>query len=164
MPAGQQKIILIAAMAANRVIGREKSIPWNISGEQARFKEITMGHTLIMGRKAWQSIGHPLPGRRNIVMTRNPAFQAYGAGVAHSLEDAFALCTGDDKIFIIGGEQLYRMTLPVATSLILTILPEPVVGDAYFPEFSDDDFRCTSVEQINSPEPYSIHIFQRNNQ
>ena len=153
------EIILIAAMAANRVIGKDNSIPWDIQGEQTRFKRTTMGHALIMGRKTWQSIGHPLPGRRNIVITRNPSFQAAGAEVALSLEQGLSLCRNEAKIFIIGGEQLYRLTLPLADSLILTILPQPVAGDAYFPEFSANEFKEIAAEQVDGPVPYFITTF-----
>ncbi|HEB68985.1 MAG TPA: dihydrofolate reductase [Desulfobulbus sp.] len=155
------EIILIAAMAANRVIGRDNTIPWDIPGEQSRFKKITMGHPLIMGRKTWQSIGHPLPGRRNIVLSRKGSFQAPGAEVSDSLEEGIARCADERKIFIIGGEQLYRLALPLADTLILTILPEPVAGDARFPQFSAKTFSLVNSEQIRSPRPYTINTYQR---
>lgn len=151
-------------MSVNRVIGKDNTIPWDIPGEQARFKQITMGHPLIMGRKTWQSIGHPLPGRRNIVITRNTSLHASGAEVVHSLDESLALCENERKVFIIGGEQLYRLSLPLADTLILTILPKSVSGDVYFPEFSGDDFIETAAEQIAGPVPYSIRTYQRNQQ
>jgi len=154
-------IILIAAMAANRVIGKGNTIPWDIPGEQTRFKQVTMGHALIMGRRTWQSIGRPLPGRRNIVITRNHSFQAPGAQMAHSLDEGIALCTNEKKIFIIGGEQLYRLALPLADTVILTILSEPVVGDAWFPQFSSQTFSLVDSEQVNAPIPYTINTYQR---
>ena len=95
------EIILIAAMAANRVIGRDNIIPWDIPGEQTRFKKITMGHPMIMGRKTYQSIGRPLPGRRNLVLTRNKNFEADGCEVVHFLKQGFAACRGENKVFII---------------------------------------------------------------
>ncbi|MCF6186661.1 MAG: dihydrofolate reductase [Desulfobulbaceae bacterium] len=155
------EIILIAAMAANRVIGKDNTIPWDIPGEQARFKQMTMGHALIMGRKTWQSIGRPLPGRRNIVITRNLTFQAPGAQVAHSLDEGIALCTNEKKVFIIGGEQLYRLALSLADTLILTTLPEPVAGDAWFPRFSSQTFSLVGSEQVDAPMPYTINTYQR---
>lgn len=155
------EIILIAAMAANRVIGKDNTIPWDIPGEQARFKRITMGHALIMGRRTWQSIGHPLPGRRNIVITRNLSFQAQDAEVAHSLNEGLARCGKESKIFIIGGEQLYRLALPLADTLILTTLPEPVAGDAWFPRFSPETFSLVKSEQIDASRPYIINTYQR---
>ncbi len=155
------EIILIAAMAANRVIGRDNTIPWDIPGEQARFKQITMGHALIMGRRTWQSIGRPLPGRRNIVISRNRLFQAPGAEVVHSLDEGLARCGKEDKVFIIGGEQLYRLALPLADTLVLTILPEPVAGDAWFPRFPQETFFLVKSEQIDVPRPYIINTYQR---
>ncbi len=155
------EIILIAAMAANRVIGKDNAIPWDIPGEQARFKRITMGHALIMGRRTWQSIGRPLPGRHNIVISRNHSFQAPGAQVAHSLDEGIALCTNEKKIFVIGGEQLYRLALPLADTLILTILPESISGDAWFPRFPPKIFSLIDSEQVNTALPYTINTYQR---
>jgi len=157
------EIILIAAMTGNRVIGRDNTIPWHIPGEQARFREVTMGYPLIMGRKTWQSIGHPLPGRRNIVVTRNQNFKAAGAEVVHSLEQGLAYCRGEKKTFIIGGEQLYRLGLEKADTLILTVLDQEIDGDTFFPEFSCPPFALVRTEKINHPVPYSIQTFQREN-
>ncbi|CAK8725444.1 Dihydrofolate reductase [Candidatus Electrothrix aarhusensis] len=155
------EIVLIAAMAANRVIGRGKTIPWDIPGEQARFKEITMGHSLIMGRKTWESIGQPLPGRQNIVVTRNPEFQAPGAKVVHSLEQGFALTEGEKKVFVIGGVQLYQLALERADTLILTELEQEIAGDAFFPAFSCPPFVLVRTEEVEEPIRYSIRTYQR---
>ncbi len=155
------EIILIAAMAANRVIGRNNTIPWNIPGEQGRFKEITMGHPLIMGRRTWQSIGRPLPGRRNVVVTRNKQFSAVDCEVVYSLEQGVDVCREAKKVFIIGGEQLYRLGLALADTLILTVLEQEVAGDVFFPEFSWPPFALTKTERISSPVPYSIKTFQK---
>ena len=156
------EIVLIAAMAANRVIGRGKTIPWNIPGEQARFKEITMGHSLIMGRKTWESLGgQPLPGRRNIVVTRNTAFRATGAEVVHSLDQGFALTEGEKKAFVIGGAQLYQLALDRADMLILTELEQEVEGDAFFPAFSCPPFTLVRTEEVEEPIRYNIRTYQR---
>jgi len=157
----QGEIILIAAMAANRVIGQGNAIPWDIPGEQHRFKQITMGHPLIMGRKTWQSIGSPLPGRRNIVLSRNPDFLARGAEVVCSLDKGLTLCKEAAKIFIIGGAQLYEQALPIADTLILTVLPESIPGDARFPEFSLKTFRLDTGKSITTPRPYTIKTYRR---
>ncbi|CAK8719863.1 Dihydrofolate reductase [Candidatus Electrothrix laxa] len=154
-------IVLIAAMAANRVIGRGKTIPWDIRGEQTRFKEITMGHSLIMGRKTWESIGQPLPGRRNIVVTRNPEFQALGAEVVHSLEQGFALAEDGKKVFVIGGGQLYQLALERADTLILTVLEQEVEGDVFFPAFSCPPFVLVRTEKVEEPVRYSILTYQQ---
>ncbi len=159
-PSGPE-ILLIAAMAANRVIGRKNTIPWHIPGEQQHFKKLTMGHALIMGRKTRQAIGRPLPGRRNIVISRNPEFQASGSEVVHSLEEGFALCPHETRIFIIGGAQVYRLALPFANSLILSILPYAVAGDVCFPEFSSSDFRLTTSREVQDPKPYVIKTYSR---
>ncbi|WLE97048.1 MAG: dihydrofolate reductase [Candidatus Electrothrix communis] len=155
------EIILIAAMAANRVIGRGKVIPWDIPGEQTRFKEVTMGHSLIIGRKTWESIGQPLPGRRNIVVTRNSEFQAPGAEVVHSLEQGFALTEDEEKVFVIGGAQLYQLTLDRADALILTELEQEVEGDAFFPVFSCPPFILVRAEEVEEPIRYTIRTYQR---
>ncbi len=154
-------VILIAAMAANRVIGRDNTIPWHIPGEQKRFKEITMGHPLIMGRKTWEAIGRPLPGRRNIVISRNPGFQAEGGEVVHSMEAALTLCRAEAKVFIIGGEQIYRLALSVADTLILSVLPFPVAGDARFPDFSADEFYLRRQENVEDTQDYAILTYAR---
>ncbi|MCI5209784.1 MAG: dihydrofolate reductase [Candidatus Electrothrix sp. ATG2] len=155
------EIILIAAMSANRVIGRGKTIPWDIPGEQTRFKEITMGHSLIMGRKTWDSIGQPLSGRRNIVVTRKSEFQAPGAEVVHSLEQGLMLTAGEDKVFVIGGAQLYQLALNRADTLILTELEQEVEGDVFFPVFSCPPFELVQTEEVKEPICYSIRTYQR---
>ena len=156
------EIILVAAMAANRVIGHRNSIPWHIPGEQQRFKELTWGHPLIMGRKTWESIGRPLPGRKNIVVTRNPSYRARGAEIVHSLSSALDLCQDQDKVFVIGGAQLYRLALPLADTMILSILKRPVTGDTYFPKFSENqDFQLISSRSIPASEPYRINVYRK---
>ena len=137
------EIILIAAMASNRVIGRNNRIPWHLPGEQKRFRKTTWGHAIIMGRKTHESIGRPLPGRRNIVVTRDQHYKAVGCEVVASLDHAYSLCEGDERVFNIGGQQLYRLGIKDADTLILTVLQEPVTGDASFPEFSETDFQLT---------------------
>ncbi len=155
------EIILIAAMAANRVIGSSNTIPWDIPGEQARFKEVTMGYPLIMGRKTWQSIGRPLPGRRNIVVTRERTYQAAGGEVVHSLDQGIKACPGEKKIFIIGGEQLFKLGLALADTLLLTVLEQTYEGDAFFPTFSCPPFELVQTETISRPVAYSIQTFRR---
>ncbi len=156
-----QEIILIAAMAANRVIGRGSEIPWHLPGEQKRFKEITWGFPLIMGRKTFESIGRPLPGRRNIVITRNTHWQAAGCEVASSMERALQGCLGSDKVFVIGGAQIYQLAMPLATGLILTTLDTEVDGDVFFPEFSEDDFVAVDTEVVAAEIPYTMTTWQR---
>ena len=149
-------------MAANRVIGRGNAIPWHIPGEQKRFRQVTWGCSLIMGRKTHESIGRALPGRRNIVVSRNPDYVAApGCQVVISLEEAYLLCPSGDRVFNIGGEQLYRQGISHAHTLILTIIHRDVAGDALFPEFSGHDFHLTGRQDIQAPVPYSICIYTR---
>jgi len=157
------EVILIAAMAANRVIGRGNAIPWHIPGEQERFREITMGYPLIMGRKTWQAIGRPLPGRRSIVLTRDRTFEASGAEVVHTLAEALALCRKEKKVFIIGGEQIYRLAMDLADTIILSVLPCPVAGDVHFPAFSSRDFSLVKSIDVTGDHPYRVDVFQRSN-
>ena len=155
-------ISLIAAMASNRVIGQKGDIPWKIPGEQKMFKEITMGHTVIMGRKTYESLGRPLPGRTNIVITRQIDYQVPGGIIAHDLDGALAACSQEEnEAFICGGGQLYHLALPVADKIYLTVLPREIAGDTYFPEISEAEFEMTKSERIEGVEPYSFYIYER---
>ena len=156
------QIILILAMATNRVIGRNNDIPWHIPGEQQRFKKITMGHTLIMGRRTYQSIGRPLPGRKTVIITRSPDYHEPGCSVAHSLDEAFELCQADEKVFVAGGGDIYAQTLAIADAIYLTTLHRKEVGDIFFPEFSEKDFVKEEEEVVdNEEEPYTFAIYRR---
>ncbi len=126
-------ISIIAAMAENRVIGRAGGLPWRIPEDLRHFREVTMGHPIIMGRKTFEQIGRPLPGRMNIVLTRQPGYQAPGCRVCHSLADALAACAGADEVFICGGGELYRQTISVADRIYLTVVEGEWAGDTLFP-------------------------------
>ena len=134
------RLAMIAAMSRNRVIGRDNALPWHISADLKHFKRTTLGKPVVMGRKTYESIGRPLPGRTNIVVTRQPDYSAPGVRVATSTESALALAsevaTGDgaSEVMVIGGEQLYRSLLPHAERLYLTEVDAEVEGDAFFPE------------------------------
>lgn len=152
----------IVAMASNRVIGNQGDIPWKIPGEQKMFKDITLGHTVIMGRKTYESIGRPLPGRTNIVITRQSDYQATGCIVAHDLDSAFQACPPqEDEAFICGGGQLYHESLPLTDRIYLTVLPREVAGDTYFPEISETDFNMTKSEYIDGVVSYNFYIYER---
>ena len=152
----------IVAMASNRVIGNRGDIPWKIPGEQKMFKEITIGHTVIMGRKTYESIGRPLPGRTNIVITRQSDYQAEGCIVVHDLDSALQSCPPDEnEVFICGGGQLYQESLPLTDRIYLTLLPREVSGDTYFPKISETDFTVTKSEYIDGIEPYNFLIYER---
>lgn len=155
------EIILIAAMAANRVIGRDNTIPWHIPGELKRFREITWGHPVIMGRKTHESIGTSLPGRRNIVVTRNPDYRSEGCEIVHSLDQAYTLCRDAESVFNIGGEQLYRLGIVHADTLLLTVLAEPYAGNVFFPAFSKEEFRLIRSQTVAGLVPYTIMTYRR---
>src|SRR5262245_13659219 len=130
------RISIIAAIATNGVIGRGGKLPWHLSDDLKRFKRLTMGHTIVMGRKTWESIGRPLPGRRTVVLTRQSEYLVPdGVHLASSLDDALDLAesAGDDDAFIVGGEELYRWALPRADRFYFTEVAADVDGDAYFP-------------------------------
>ena len=149
------KISIIAAMAENRVIGRKGTIPWNIPADRRRFRELTMGHPLIMGRKTFESIGRPLPGRANIVLSRQRDFRAKGCIVAASLDDALLACADAEQIFICGGVELYREALPLADYIYLTVVHMECEGDAFFPPIPGE---FVEVERVD-PEGGSRYTF-----
>jgi dihydrofolate reductase len=156
------RISMIVAMAVNRVIGREGDIPWKIPGEQKRFKQITLGHCILMGRKTYQSIRRPLPQRINVVITRQAAYPAPGCIIAGSLPEALQACPVDEEeAFICGGGQLYQEALPQTDRIYLSILPRIVEGDTYFPEWPADEFSLTSAETVIGPQPYHFLIYDR---
>jgi len=129
------RIHLVAAVASNGVIGASGKLPWHLPEDLKHFKALTFGHPVIMGRRTWDSLGKPLPGRENIVVTRDRAFDAPGASVAASLEAALALCADSPVAFVIGGGELYAAALPCADVLTLTEIQHDFEGDARFPEF-----------------------------
>ena len=156
-------ISLIAAMAANRVIGQGSSIPWHIPGEQKRFREITTGHCIIMGRKTHEAIGRPLPERKNIVVSSQEGYQAPGCVVVHDLEQALKACPEDEQeAFICGGGQLYEQAISFADRIYLTVLQREVEGNVFFPAFSTDEFELVHSEQIEGgSEPYAFMLYER---
>ncbi len=134
------RVTLILARARNGVIGASGGLPWRLPEDLAFFKRTTMGHPIVMGRKTWESIGRPLPGRRSIVVTRDRSFAAAGAEVAHSLDDAVALCSDSDEIFVIGGAQLYAEALGRADRLLLTEIDADFEGDTFMPAAAAEDW------------------------
>lgn len=157
MPAAAPRLSLIVARARNGVIGRANAMPWKIAGEQAFFKRTTLGHPIVMGRRTWESIlaaaGGPLPGRRSIVVTRNPGYAAPGAEVAPSLEAALALCADAPEVFVIGGAELYRSALPQAQRLVVTEIDADFDGDAYFDAPDPRRWREVAREPLPDPVP-----------
>lgn len=127
-------LTLLAAVGRNGVIGRDNGLPWHLPEDLRHFKAVTMGHTLVMGRKTYDSIGRPLPGRRTIVVTRQPDWAADGVSVAGSLEQALS-AAGPDEVFVVGGGEVYAQALPLADRLLLTEVDQSPEGDAWFPAF-----------------------------
>lgn len=128
-------ISLIAAMANNRVIGKDNAMPWHLPADLGHFKTVTLGKPIIMGRKTYESIGRPLPGRKNIVISRDSSYTIEGCETANSLDEAIELVSDVEEIMIIGGGHLYSQTLPHADRLYLTFIDLNVDGDTQFPEF-----------------------------
>ena len=145
-PAGSERprISLIAAVASNGVIGRDGRMPWHLPEDLKRFKALTMGHAIVMGRKTYDSIGRLLPGRRTIIVTRQPDYRVEGAEVAHSVDAAIALAPGDDEIFVIGGGEIYAQALPFADRLLMTEIDAAPEGDVRFPAIDRRQWRQAS--------------------
>jgi dihydrofolate reductase len=141
-----RRIALIAAIADNGVIGADNGLPWRLPEDLKHFRRLTPGHSIIMGRKTWESIGKPLYGRQNIVVSRNAEFRADGAQVADSFEHALALPTLPDPVFVIGGAAIYRAALPSAQLLYLTEIRRSFAGDAHFPEYAHEAWQEISRE------------------
>jgi len=156
---------IIAAMAQNRVIGIDNTLPWRLPADLAHFKALTMGHHMIMGRKTYESLGKPLPGRTSVIVTRDTAFSAPGCVVVHSLDEAVAACEGDAEAFFIGGADLYRQALDVAQRLYLTEVKTAVEGDAWFPEFDrtvwSEASRTRCLADEKNPYDYDFVVFER---
>ncbi|HQT00533.1 MAG: diacylglycerol kinase [Hydrogenophilales bacterium 16-64-46] len=135
MGQNRPRLNVIAALAKNRVIGIENRLPWRLPEDLAHFKALTLGHPVLMGRKTFESLGRPLPGRTNIVITRNPDYRPEGVTPAASIPAALAACEGHDEVFFIGGAELYAQAIPLADRLYLTEVDIEAQGDAWFPEF-----------------------------
>jgi dihydrofolate reductase len=165
------KVTLIAAVARNGTIGRDNRVPWDIKSDLAHFKAETMGKTIVMGRKTWHSLGRPLPGRKNVVLSRDPALQKHlgselregHAAVFHTIDEVLAACADEHEVMVIGGEGIYRLFLPVARYQILTELSIDVPGDTFYPEYYADQWSC--IREVPSgagePIPYVIRTYER---
>ncbi|NMG01079.1 dihydrofolate reductase [Aromatoleum toluolicum] len=164
MSAARPDVVLIAAVARNGVIGRDNALPWRLKADLAHFKATTVGHPVLMGRKTWESLGRPLPGRRNLVVTRDESYAASGAEVFASLDAALA-AAGDGKVFVIGGAEIYRQLLDRADALVLTEVGAEVDGDAFFPAFDRSLFtesrRETHAADTNNEFPFDFVEYRR---
>ncbi|HEX8615960.1 MAG TPA: dihydrofolate reductase [Thermoanaerobaculia bacterium] len=162
------KITLIAALSTNNVIGRNNQVPWCQRADLKRYKSLTMGHHLITGRKTYESVGRPLPGRTTVVITRDTAYRADGVIVVHSLDEALrvAEAAGESEAFINGGAEIYTQALHLADRMQLTRIHAEVEGDTFFPEFDDvTEWRLIDSEHYEADEkndhPYTFLVYER---
>lgn len=145
-------ISLIVAISRNGLIGANNQLPWHIKEDLQHFKTITSGSTIIMGRKTFESIGKPLPNRRNIVLTRDLTFKSEGIEIVHSVNEILSLCTQESETFIIGGGEVYTLLLPYADKLYITLVDIDIQGDTHFPNYANDFIQISSKlgEQVDS--------------
>ena len=155
-PAGDgPRVYLVAAVAANGIIGAGNAMPWHLKEDLKHFKELTIGHPVIMGRKTYDAIvastGKPLPGRENIVVSRQAGLEIGGVSIASSIEGALAFCIGEPVVFVIGGAEIYKAALPLADGLVLTEIRKDYAGDTKFPDYDRGAFRETQRKpQVSS--------------
>lgn len=148
------KISLIVAMASNRVIGINGQMPWHLSADLKKFKSITMGHPILMGRKTYESIGRPLPGRRNIVISRNPDYKIAGCEVFSDIQDAISSCDDCEELFVIGGAAFYESMLPNADLIYLTEINKEFTGDTFFPPINKQEWQ--EIERLDINDDSSV--------
>ena len=152
-------VSLIAIVARNGGIGRGNALLWRLSEDLKHFKRTTLGHPVVMGRKTWDSIGRPLPGRRNIVVTRDPQWHASGAERAGSLDEALALARGEAKVFVIGGAQIYAQALPLADELVLTeVDADAADADVFFPAWNRAAYTRTAGDEHHSEQGFTYRF------
>ena len=159
------KLSLIVAMDQNRLIGRDNQLPWHLPADLRYFKTTTLGKPILMGRKTYESIGRPLPGRRNIVISKNAEFSAPGCDLVGAIDEALALCGDAPEAMLIGGASLYAQTLELADTLYITRIHHSFEGDAWFPEFDPAQWQIEKQQDFDAdhdnPYPYSFIKFGR---
>lgn len=153
------KVSVIVAMAANGVIGRDNGLPWRLPADLARFRRLTMGHGLIVGRRTWESIGRPLPGRSMIVLSSRAGFAPAGVAVARSLDEALRIAPGEE-VFVGGGAEVYRQAMPLASRLHVTRIAREVDGDTVFPPYDVEGWRLTDEERHEADGAQPAYAFQ----
>lgn len=163
------RISILVAMASNRVIGQKNTLPWHLPADLKHFKALTMGHGIIMGRKTYESIGRPLPGRLNVIITRQKNYQVTGTIVVHSIDEALQVCKNDKvingKSFIIGGAEIYQQTLALCHRMYITEIQQCFDGDTFFPKFDPDEWVEATREKHSSSKgsqlAYHFVVFDR---
>ena len=166
-PGTGMTLSIIVAMARNRTIGVNNTLPWRCPEDLKHFKALTMGHHMIMGRKTFDSIGKALPGRTTVVVTRNRKLKIEGCIVAYTLQEAIAASNSDNEIFVVGGSELYTQALPLANTLYITEIQQDVSGDAHFPIFRKNEWHEVSRDARSQQDPqfleYHFVVYSRNN-
>ncbi|MCB0430408.1 MAG: dihydrofolate reductase [Flavobacteriales bacterium] len=156
---------IIVAVSENHAIGVQNDLPWHLPADLAYFKKLTSGHTILMGRKTYESIGRPLPNRKNIVITRQPDLQIPGCTVVGSLEDALQACENDDEVFLIGGAEMYAAGFPKTDRLYITHVHVHVNGDRFFPVLDPNEWQLMSSEAHPQDErhayPFTFSVYER---
>ncbi|WP_039053137.1 dihydrofolate reductase [Sphingobacterium sp. T2] len=159
------KITLIVAAAENNAIGKGNRMPWHLPNDFKYFKEKTLNHSVVMGRKTFESIGKPLPERRNIVMTKNTNYLHEEVDVANNIDELLLYCRDEREIFIIGGAEIYKQTLPLAHKVLLTRVHTTVDGDAFFPELPANEWKLISAEKHEKDDrhafDYTFEVYER---
>ena len=162
---GENKITLIVAAAENNAIGKDNQMLWHLPNDFKYFKKNTLEHSVVMGRKTFDSIGKPLPDRRNIILTRNLRYSNEEADVANSVNEVMNYTRDENEIFIIGGAEIYKQTLPLANKVLLTRVHTTINGDAYFPELLDHEWKLVSAEKHEKDEKhafdYTFEVYER---
>lgn len=155
------KVSLIVAMGQNRVIGKDMDIPWRLADDWKYVKEVTSGHAIIMGRRNFESIGRVLPNRRNIILTRDKHFSVDGAEIAHSMDQVWSMCKGEEEVFIFGGEQIYKTFLPYVEKMYITQIYHEFEGDTFFPDVDISKWIQVSVREgiVNDKNQYAHDFF-----
>jgi dihydrofolate reductase len=161
----QTEITLICAMAEHGVIGRENRLLWKLPDDMVYFRKTTLKHTVIMGRKTYESIGNALPKRRNIVLTRQTQFSPNDCEIVTSVEEALVLCQGEETVFVIGGAEVYRLFLPMANRLLITHLHHTWDGDAFFPQWDEKEWIASServgITSLANPYLFTFREYKR---
>lgn len=150
-------ISYIVAMDRNRAIGKNNRLPWHIPADLKFFKQTTMGHAILMGRKTYESVGKPLPGRTNVIMTQNPSYRAEGCEIVHSVEETIDRFGRQDELFVTGGAELFRLFMPYVDKMYLTRIEHAFEGDTFFPEYDETEWTLVKREQgvMDEKNPYT---------
>ncbi|MBB2181285.1 dihydrofolate reductase [Lachnospiraceae bacterium MD1] len=154
-------IALIVAMSLNHVIGNKGQIPWRIKGEQRRFKELTTGKTVIMGKRSFEEIGKPLPNRKTILISNTMNYKDDNCITAGSLREALEIAGNSSEVYIAGGEMLYKEALPLVDKMYITLVEQNVEGDTFFPPFRQEDFKIVYQEKFDGDIPYTYYTYER---